>query len=152
MPAGSSSSPPPRKSSSARQRASSPPSSAAPRASGVCWNPAGCCGRRAAPRCAPPVPRRPGGRKPSCAPTACACWARTRGRPGIENLLEGTLSRRIYTGEVVSLEAQTAAGPVTAEVHASAEGAWREMQPGAPLRLAFRASDLLVFPAQEAAA
>jgi putative spermidine/putrescine transport system ATP-binding protein len=67
--------------------------------------------------------------------------------PGAGNLLEGTLSRRVYTGEVVSLEASTPAGPVTAEVHAGTEGAWREMQPGAALRLAFRAEDLLVFPA-----
>jgi putative spermidine/putrescine transport system ATP-binding protein len=71
---------------------------------------------------------------------------------GVENLLDGTLSRRVYTGEVVSLEATTAAGPVTAEVHASAEGAWRDMRPGAPLRLAFRAADLLVFPTQGEAA
>ncbi|MBO1076545.1 ABC transporter ATP-binding protein (plasmid) [Roseomonas marmotae] len=71
---------------------------------------------------------------------------------GAGNLLDGILARRVYTGEVVSLEAQTAAGPVTAEVHAGTEGAWREMQPGAPLRLAFSPSDLLVFPAQGEAA
>jgi putative spermidine/putrescine transport system ATP-binding protein len=72
--------------------------------------------------------------------------------PGHDNLLDGTLARRVYTGEIVSLEAATAAGTVTTEVHAGTDGAWRGMQPGAPLRLSFRAADLLVFPAQEAAA
>ncbi|WP_237180500.1 ABC transporter ATP-binding protein [Roseomonas haemaphysalidis] len=67
--------------------------------------------------------------------------------PGAENLLDGTLTRRVYTGEIVSLEAATPAGPVTAEVHAGADGAWRDMRAGDPLRLAFRAADLLVFPA-----
>jgi putative spermidine/putrescine transport system ATP-binding protein len=71
---------------------------------------------------------------------------------GMENLLDGRLVRRIYTGEVVSLEAETAAGPVMAEVHAGTGGAWRGMQPGASLRLAFHAADLLVFPAQGDAA
>jgi putative spermidine/putrescine transport system ATP-binding protein len=70
--------------------------------------------------------------------------------PEAGNLLDGTLTRRVYTGEIVSLEAATAAGPVTAEVHAGADGAWRDMRPGDPLRLAFRAADLLVFPARDA--
>jgi putative spermidine/putrescine transport system ATP-binding protein len=67
--------------------------------------------------------------------------------PGMDNLLDGTLARRVYTGEIVALEAGTEAGPITAELHAGTDGAWRDMQPGAPLRLAFRAADLSVFPA-----
>jgi len=67
--------------------------------------------------------------------------------PGFDNLLDATLARRTYTGEVIALETETAAGPVMAELHAGAEEAWRGLTPGAPLRLAFRAADLAVFPA-----
>jgi putative spermidine/putrescine transport system ATP-binding protein len=66
---------------------------------------------------------------------------------GMDNLLDGTLARRVYTGEIVALEATTVAGPITAELHAGADGAWRDLRPGAKLRLAFRAADLLAFPA-----
>jgi putative spermidine/putrescine transport system ATP-binding protein len=66
---------------------------------------------------------------------------------GLDNVLDATLARRVYTGEVVALEASTAAGPITAELHAGADGPWGGLQPGAPLRLAFRAADLLVFAA-----
>jgi len=66
---------------------------------------------------------------------------------GFENLLDATLGRRVYTGEIVALETETPAGPVTAELHAGTDGAWRGLTPGAPLRVAFRAADLAVFPA-----
>ena len=67
--------------------------------------------------------------------------------PGYDNLLEARLTRRIYTGETIALETETAAGPVTAELQAGQDGPWRALAPGAPLRLAFRAADLAVFPA-----
>ncbi|MXP64619.1 ABC transporter ATP-binding protein [Roseomonas sp. M0104] len=67
--------------------------------------------------------------------------------PGFDNLLDATLARRTYTGEVIALETETAAGPVMAELHAGTDEAWRGLAPGAPLRLAFRAADLAVFPA-----
>ncbi|WP_235035057.1 ABC transporter ATP-binding protein [Roseomonas sp. 18066] len=67
--------------------------------------------------------------------------------PGHDNLLEARLTRRIYTGETIALETETAAGPVTAELQAGQDGPWRDLPTGAPLRLAFRAADLAVFPA-----
>ncbi|EHM01987.1 ABC transporter, ATP-binding protein [Acetobacteraceae bacterium AT-5844] len=67
--------------------------------------------------------------------------------PGeLDNVLEATLARRIYTGEIVALECATGAGTITAELHAGHDGAWRGLQPGAPLRVAFRSADLSVFP------
>ncbi|MBC9205551.1 ABC transporter ATP-binding protein [Roseomonas aerophila] len=66
---------------------------------------------------------------------------------GMANVLDATLARRVYTGEIVALEANTPAGVITAELHAGTDGLWRELQPGSPMRLAFRDTDLLVFPA-----
>ncbi|MFC3127734.1 ABC transporter ATP-binding protein [Pseudoroseomonas globiformis] len=63
-----------------------------------------------------------------------------------ENLLEGRLSRRIYTGEIIAIEADTPAGPVVAEMQAGGQSHWRSLREGDSMRLVFRAADLLAFP------
>ncbi len=67
--------------------------------------------------------------------------------PGYDNTLDAQLLRRVYTGEIVVLEADTAAGPLTAEMHADGEEGWHGLAPGDALRLAFRPADLAVFRA-----
>ncbi|MFT8244718.1 ATP-binding cassette domain-containing protein [Roseomonas sp. BN140053] len=59
--------------------------------------------------------------------------------------LEGRVLRRTYTGEVVSIETETPAGPVLAELPAHAIAA--ALRPGDAARLLFRPADLRVFPA-----
>ena len=53
--------------------------------------------------------------------------------------------RRLSRAALLGLAAATL--PLAALAHAGADGAWRDMRAGDPLRLAFRAADLLVFPA-----
>ncbi|MGG5808832.1 ABC transporter ATP-binding protein [Falsiroseomonas sp. CW058] len=64
---------------------------------------------------------------------------------GADNVVEATLARRVYTGDVVTLECDSAAGRLVAEL----PGGTREaaLPVGAVLRLGFAASDLRVFPA-----
>jgi putative spermidine/putrescine transport system ATP-binding protein len=67
--------------------------------------------------------------------------------PGFDNALPGRVARRTYTGDVVSLEAETPAGPIAAEMHAGGAADWHALAPGDAVTVAFRADDLRVFPA-----
>jgi putative spermidine/putrescine transport system ATP-binding protein len=62
-----------------------------------------------------------------------------------ENVLEGRVLRRTYTGDVVALECETPAGSLLAELPGGTPGA--ALTAGAPARLGFAAQDLRVFPA-----
>jgi putative spermidine/putrescine transport system ATP-binding protein len=60
-----------------------------------------------------------------------------------DNTLQAQVTRRTYTGDVVTLECETPAGRVTCET----PGGTNHAQPGDSLRLGFRARDVMVFPA-----
>jgi putative spermidine/putrescine transport system ATP-binding protein len=62
-----------------------------------------------------------------------------------DNILEGRVLRRTYTGDVVSLECETPAGRIQAELPGGAPGA--ALAAGAAVRLGFAAEDVRVFPA-----
>lgn len=64
-----------------------------------------------------------------------------------ENQAEGTVRRVTYIGDVVQVEAETPLGRLAAEVSGAAPD-WRGLGTGAPVRLAWRAEETLVFPAQ----
>jgi putative spermidine/putrescine transport system ATP-binding protein len=62
-----------------------------------------------------------------------------------ENTLEGRVLRRTYTGEVVTLELETPAGRLLADIPGGARAG--AAKPGDVLALGFAAADLRVFPA-----
>lgn len=62
-----------------------------------------------------------------------------------ENVLEGRVLRRTYTGDLVSLELETEAGRLLSDLSGGAPEA--AARPGDALRLGFAAADLRVFPA-----
>ncbi len=62
-----------------------------------------------------------------------------------ENVLPGRVLRRVYTGDIITLDCETAAGNLLAEVAGGSPGA--ALQPGQEVRLGFAAADLRVFPA-----
>jgi putative spermidine/putrescine transport system ATP-binding protein len=67
------------------------------------------------------------------------------GGVGAENAVEARVTRRIYTGDVVTLECDSPVGRLVAELPGGvAEAA---LQVGAALRMGFGAADLRVFPA-----
>jgi putative spermidine/putrescine transport system ATP-binding protein len=64
---------------------------------------------------------------------------------GAENVLPATLSRRTYTGDLVTLDFTTPAGRLIADLPGGSPGA--DLRVGQALRLGFRAADLRVFAA-----
>jgi putative spermidine/putrescine transport system ATP-binding protein len=62
-----------------------------------------------------------------------------------DNILDAQVLHRTYTGDVVTLECATPAGPVIAELHGGTPGAAARV--GERLRLGFAAADVRVFPA-----
>ncbi len=63
-----------------------------------------------------------------------------------DNALDGTVAAIDYTGEVVQVVVETAAGRVPVDVPATTAG-WRGLQPGATARVGWAAADTLCFPA-----
>ena len=63
-----------------------------------------------------------------------------------DNALDGTVAALDYTGEVVQVVVDTAAGRVPVDVPATQDG-WRNLQPGHPVRVGWAAADTLCFPA-----
>nr|WP_246603168.1 ABC transporter ATP-binding protein [Falsiroseomonas tokyonensis] len=62
-----------------------------------------------------------------------------------ENVLEARVLRRIYTGDIITLECESAAGRLLAEMPGGTPGA--AARPGDALRLGVDPADLRVFPA-----
>jgi putative spermidine/putrescine transport system ATP-binding protein len=62
-----------------------------------------------------------------------------------ENILPATLSRRTYTGDLVTLDCATPAGRLIADLPGGSPGA--DLRVGDSIRLGFRAADVRVFAA-----
>jgi putative spermidine/putrescine transport system ATP-binding protein len=63
-----------------------------------------------------------------------------------ENTLDGVLAAIDYTGEVVQLVVDSAAGRLPVDLP-TADGSWRDLRPGTALRIGWRAADTLWFAA-----
>jgi putative spermidine/putrescine transport system ATP-binding protein len=63
-----------------------------------------------------------------------------------DNVLDGVIAALDYTGEVMQVMVDTGVGRVPVDV-GTFDDAWRSLQPGQHVRLGWRASDTLAFPA-----
>jgi putative spermidine/putrescine transport system ATP-binding protein len=63
-----------------------------------------------------------------------------------DNVIDGTLAAIDYTGEVAQLLVDSACGRFPVDL-GTIDGAWRDLRPGDPLRVGWRAADTLWFAA-----
>jgi putative spermidine/putrescine transport system ATP-binding protein len=63
-----------------------------------------------------------------------------------DNVLDGVIAALDYTGEAMQVTVDTTVGRMPVDVGTS-DDAWRSLRPGQRVRLGWRASDTLAFPA-----